>query len=56
MIIEPENYKKLEQFHTKLFLDVLGVKKFVVRSCSNENNSYLIVPIYSSGLTSVIQV
>lgn len=52
MNVEPECFKKLEQFHTKLFLDVLGVKKFVVRSCDNDINSYLIIPVYSSGLKS----
>lgn len=45
-----ENHKKLEQFHNKLFLDVLGVKDFIVRSYSNESNSYLIIPILNSGL------
>lgn len=48
--IEPKCYKQLEQFHTKLFLDVLGVKKFIVRSYDNEKNSYLIVPVYFSSL------
>lgn len=42
--------QQLEEFHNKLFLDVLGVKDFVVRNYDNENNSYLIVPISFSGL------
>lgn len=43
-------FKQLEEFHNKLFLDVLGVKDFVVRNYDNENNSYLLVPISFSGL------
>lgn len=37
-------------------MDVLGVKDFIVRSYSNETNSYLIVPIYYSGLTKYVNI
>lgn len=51
--LDPEHYEKLEKFHNKLFLDLLGVKDFVIRDYNNENNSYLIIPIYYSGLVFV---
>lgn len=41
---------KIEDFHNKLFVDVLGVKDFVVRSYDNEENSYLVVPVISTSL------
>lgn len=44
-----KNHKRLEQFHNKLFLDVLNVKDFIVRNYNNENNSYMIIPIVSTG-------
>ncbi|XP_050534312.1 endoribonuclease Dicer-like isoform X2 [Daktulosphaira vitifoliae] len=49
IILDQEQKGKLEQFHNKLFVDVLGVKDFVVRSYKNGKNSYLIVPIIASG-------
>lgn len=50
MHLEHTSYKKLEDFHNKLFLDVLGVKDFIVRSYDNGDNSYLVVPISFTGL------
>lgn len=50
IFLDSEEHNKIESFHNKVFLDVLGVKDFIIRSYSNEDNSYLIVPIYSIGL------
>lgn len=50
IFLDCEKHEKIESFHNKVFLDVLGVKDFIVRSHSNEDNSYLIVPICSKGL------
>lgn len=50
MFLDQDHHKKLEHFHNKLFLDILGVKEFVIRSYNNEDNSYLIIPIYLAGL------
>ncbi|XP_027844608.1 endoribonuclease Dicer isoform X4 [Aphis gossypii] len=48
MHLDHTSHKKLEDFHNKLFLDVLGVKDFIVRSYDNGDNSYLVVPISST--------
>lgn len=48
--LDRKSHKKLEDFHTKLFIEVLGVKDFIVRSYENGVDSYLIVPIFSTGL------
>jgi len=50
MHLDHTSHKKLEDFHNKLFLDVLGIKDFIVRSYDNGDNSYLVVPISSTGL------
>ncbi|XP_050430735.1 endoribonuclease dcr-1 isoform X3 [Adelges cooleyi] len=49
VVLDQQQIKKLEQFHNKLFVDVLGVKKFLMRNYKNEINSYLLVPIIASG-------
>jgi len=49
IILNQKNYEKLEAFHTKLFMDFLGAKTFVRENHSNKNDSYLIVPVNSSG-------
>lgn len=56
LFLDQEHHKKLENFHSKLFLDVLGVKEFVTRSFNNVDDSYLIIPIYSSGLILYIYI
>lgn len=50
LYLDHERHKKLENFHNKLFVDVLGIKDFTVRSYDNEDSSYLVVPISSAGL------
>lgn len=45
-----QTLKELDNFHNKLFMDVLGVKNFVARSYDNGDNSYLVVPIFLTGL------
>ncbi|VVC34156.1 PAZ domain,Helicase, C-terminal,Ribonuclease III domain,DEAD/DEAH box helicase domain,P-loop containing [Cinara cedri] len=49
IFLDSEEQEKIEHFHNKLFVDVLGVKDFICRCYSNEDNAYLIVPIYSNG-------
>ncbi|VVC42507.1 Hypothetical protein CINCED_3A023563 [Cinara cedri] len=51
IFLDSEDREKIEHFHNKLFVDVLGVKDFICRCYSNEDNAYLIVPIYSNGGT-----
>ncbi|XP_022180231.1 endoribonuclease dcr-1 isoform X3 [Myzus persicae] len=48
LYLDHERHKKLENFHNKLFVDVLGIKDFTVRSYDNEDSSYLVVPISSA--------
>ncbi|XP_026808824.1 endoribonuclease Dicer-like isoform X3 [Rhopalosiphum maidis] len=45
MNLDQTSHKKLENFHNKLFVDVLGIKDFIARNYNNEDNSYLVVPI-----------
>lgn len=47
--LDLESSQKLNEFHSKLFLDVLGVKDFITRNYFNGENSYLVVPIYTIG-------
>uniref|UniRef100_A0A2H8TDA5 Endoribonuclease Dicer n=1 Tax=Melanaphis sacchari TaxID=742174 RepID=A0A2H8TDA5_9HEMI len=46
--LDHTNHKKLENFHNKLFMDVLGIKDFIARNYNNGDNSYLVVPISST--------
>ncbi|XP_026819706.1 endoribonuclease Dicer-like [Rhopalosiphum maidis] len=49
--LESESLKKLDDFHNKLFVDILGVKCCLARNYDNEKNSYLVVPIFSTDNT-----
>ncbi|XP_060881396.1 endoribonuclease Dicer-like isoform X5 [Metopolophium dirhodum] len=46
LYLDHKSHKQLENFHNKLFVDVLGVKDFIARSYDNGDNSYLVVPIF----------
>ncbi|XP_016665099.1 endoribonuclease Dicer isoform X3 [Acyrthosiphon pisum] len=48
LYLDHKSHKELENFHNKLFVDVLGVKDFIARSYDNGDNSYLVVPILST--------
>jgi len=50
LYLDHKSHKELENFHNKLFVDVLGVKDFIARSYENRDNSYLVVPIFFTGL------
>lgn len=50
VILDSESLKKLDNFHNKLFVDVLGVHSCTTRQYDNKKNSYLVVPIFSTGL------
>jgi len=50
LYLDHKSHQQLENFHNKLFVDVLGVKDFIARSYDNGDNSYLVVPIFFTGL------
>lgn len=51
--LDHKTLKELDNFHNKLFMDVLGVKNFIARNYDNGDNSYLVVPIFKLGMVPI---
>ncbi|KAF0759177.1 endoribonuclease Dicer-like, partial [Aphis craccivora] len=48
IFLDSESLKELDNFHNKLFVDILGEHRCTARQYDNEKNSYLVVPIFST--------